>query len=203
MGGGHPLRDITPQGLSLHTRLLTISLSSPPSLPRQARTAGRAFNVCSAHALAWPSRVSLGTPKGFNGILYQCINTDADSDLDTCSFAHRHIHPGATDGYTHAEARCHAHPSACGHRTEQGGTRRQLPGLDQRRWPINRDGRGEIGRRQNGSVDEKVGLLIYMLEEFRMSGAYNVLDGKLKFQLEKVVPDAPWVWAITPTRMRL
>jgi hypothetical protein len=46
---------------------------------------------------------------------------------------------------------------------------------------------------------KKVGIPVYMVEEFEMLGTYTFLDGKLKFQLEEVAPDAPWVWIITPT----
>lgn len=46
---------------------------------------------------------------------------------------------------------------------------------------------------------QDVGIPIYMIPEFRMVGSYTVLDGRLSFQLEKVAPDAPWVWIITPT----
>jgi len=44
-----------------------------------------------------------------------------------------------------------------------------------------------------------VGIPIYMIQEFKMAGSYTILDGQLKFQLEQVAPDAPWVWVITPT----
>ena len=44
-----------------------------------------------------------------------------------------------------------------------------------------------------------VGIPTYTIEDFRMLGTCAVLDGKLKFHLEKVAPDAPWVWVIAPT----
>lgn len=46
---------------------------------------------------------------------------------------------------------------------------------------------------------KNVGIPVYMIEEFKMIGTYIVVDGELKFQLEEVAPDAPWVWVITPT----
>lgn len=44
-----------------------------------------------------------------------------------------------------------------------------------------------------------VGIPTYTIKEFRMLGTCAVLDGKFKFHLEKVAPDAPWVWVVTPT----
>lgn len=44
-----------------------------------------------------------------------------------------------------------------------------------------------------------VGIPIYMIEAFKMVGTYTILDHQLKFQLEEVEPEAPWVWIITPT----